>query len=193
MAGNPEIVKNFGRLSRTQVAARRRNIKRNGVASTSEVSPATVEKKVGGAKNGSTRTVAAKKGPKFYANSAETRSKVARKASGSAKLRSSITPGTVLILLAGRFRGKRVVFLKQLESGLLLVSGPFKINGVPLRRVNQAYVIATSTKIDISSVSVSWQPLRRPCGADAQVCEARRHGLHGTSSSRCSSRCGGLL
>lgn len=32
------------------------------------------------------------------------------------------------------------------------MTGPFKINGVPLRRVNARYVIATSTKVDLKGV-----------------------------------------
>ncbi|VAI46177.1 unnamed protein product [Triticum turgidum subsp. durum] len=38
--------------------------------------------------------------------------------------------------------------------GVPQAAGPFKINGVPIRRVNQTYVIATSTKVDISKVNV---------------------------------------
>lgn len=58
----------------------------------------------------------------------------------------------MLILLAGRFRGKRVVLLKVLDQGALLVTGPFKINGVPLRRVNARYVIATSTRVPVDGI-----------------------------------------
>merc|ERR1711907_256531 len=95
------------------------------------------------------------KSPRFYAPE-DVKAPLAKKATNKpTKLRSSITPGTILILLAGHFKGKRVIFLKQLPSGLLLVTGPYGVNGVPMRRVNQAYVIATTTKIDVSSVNVS--------------------------------------
>jgi len=100
--------------------------------------------------------VAAVNEPKFYAADDIQTPLHSRKSHHKApRLRSSLTAGTVVIILSGRFRGKRAVFLKQLPSGLLLVTGPYEINGVPLRRFNAAYVIATSTKIDVSSVDVS--------------------------------------
>ena len=75
-----------------------------------------------------------------------------RKSIRPTSTRPTLAPGAILILLAGRFRGKRVVLLKHLPQGVLLVTGPYKVNGVPLRRVNARYVIATSAKVDLKGI-----------------------------------------
>jgi len=113
----------------------------------------TVVKKIGGAKNGTERIVLLKKNKANY----PTKAKVAKPSTRNyfkkhpRYTRKNLKPGRVLILLAGRHQGKRVVLLKVLNSGLLLVNGPFCLNTCPLRRISQKYVIATRTKIDLKA------------------------------------------
>lgn len=64
-------------------------------------------------------------------------------------------PGSVVILLSGANRGRRVVVLKRLTSGNLLVTGPYSINGVSLSRVNPAYVLATTTRVALDGVTAN--------------------------------------
>jgi large subunit ribosomal protein L6e len=162
MPRSKHIAPSVGRLSRSQVFAKRGLHKgqKKSEKPSAEEPAATKEVQVGGANNGGKRVVPTVKASRFYPADDIRKLKKSRKTAKPTSLRSTITPGSILILLAGRFRGKRVVFLKQLSSGLLLVTGPYKLNGVPLRRVNQAYVIATSTKVDLADFKV-----RRPISA----------------------------
>merc|ERR1711934_706774 len=99
-------------------------------------------------------TKAEPKAPKYYAaEDTHAKLKNSRANNKQTKLKASLVPGAVVILLAGRFKGKRAVFLKQLDSGLCLITGPYQVNGIPLRRVPQSYVIGTSTVVDVSGAN----------------------------------------
>jgi large subunit ribosomal protein L6e len=118
--------------------------------------PALKKKPVGGDRNGKERLVRTKRFPRFYPTEERPKKfsvKRKRFANHPRRFRSTLTPGSVVILVAGKHAGKRAVIVKQLSSGLLLVTGPSKLNGVTLRRVNQIYVIGTSTKLDLSSAN----------------------------------------
>jgi len=155
---NPTLVPGVHRFGRSKMYHKKGLWAKKSIQNSKQVKPKkvlTVEKKIKGDKNGGKRFVQVVKSKRLHGTSRPHNQRKATKFPQRArKLRRSLTPGTICILLAGRHAGKRVVFLKQLNSGLLLVTGPFKLNGVPLRRVNQQYVIATSTKLDISKVNV---------------------------------------
>ncbi|XP_067014806.2 large ribosomal subunit protein eL6 [Anabrus simplex] len=118
--------------------------------------PRSIKKQIGGEKNGGTRIVLVKKRRNNYPTADRIKKHRSKKlfSQHTRYTRKSLTPGTICILLAGPHKGKRVVLLNVLRSGLLLINGPFKINGCPLRRVSQNYVIATSTKLDLSGVEL---------------------------------------
>ncbi|XP_037035234.1 60S ribosomal protein L6 [Bradysia coprophila] len=118
--------------------------------------PLTVVKEIGGAHNGGKRVVQLRKNKANYPTKALVTD---RPTKGCFKLhkrntRQSLIPGRVVIVVAGKHKGKRVVVLKVLQSGLLLITGPFSLNSCPIRRISQRYVIATQTRINMEKVVI---------------------------------------
>lgn len=116
----------------------------------------TVVKKIGGAKNGGERKVLVKKNKAYLPTKSLIRKRTGKRCFRNHKrnLRKTLKKGKIVILLAGRHKGKRVVLLKALKSGLLLVTGPFALNSCPVRRVSQNYVIATKTRVDLRKAKI---------------------------------------
>ncbi|TQD81166.1 hypothetical protein C1H46_033276 [Malus baccata] len=112
---NPNLVRGVGKFSRSKMYHKRGlwalKAKNGGVFPRHDAKPAAETQP--------------EKPPKFYPADDVKKPLVNKRKPRPTKLRASITPGTVLIVLAGRFKGKRVVFLKQLSSGLLLVTNEY--------------------------------------------------------------------
>ena len=126
----------FGRSATYHKKAIYKFAKKKAVKKAVSKTPTFVEKKVGGAKNGGTRMVRVKKLAADYPtkDAAAPGTSVNFFSKHKRSVRSSLSTGTVAIVLAGVHKGKRVIVLKSLDTGLLLVTGPFKLNGTPLRR-----------------------------------------------------------
>lgn len=64
-----------------------------------------------------------------------------------------------------------------------LLPGPYHLNGCPLRRINQAYVIATKTKLDLKGVKLPdrlndeyfrRQKLRKPKHTEGEIFDTKK-------------------
>ena len=65
------------------------------------------------------------------------------------KTRESLSVGTIVIILDGEFKGKRAAVIADAGAGVVKVCGTV----VPVTEVDQDYLIATSTKLELSGVN----------------------------------------
>merc|ERR1739848_929370 len=146
----------FGKSKTYHKKAVYKFVKKTTPKKAADTKPTFVEKPVKGDKNGGKRMVRVKRlrsdVPTYVRPGRGTSKQFFSKHARS--LRPSLQPGTVAVIIPGAHKGKRVLVLKQLASGLVLITGPMKLNGCPMRRINQQYLLATQTSIDVTGVKV---------------------------------------
>ena len=65
------------------------------------------------------------------------------------KTRESLSVGTIVIILDGEFKGKRAAVISDAGAGIVKVCGTV----VPVTEIDQDYLIATSTKLELAGVN----------------------------------------
>ncbi|GAM28974.1 hypothetical protein SAMD00019534_121500 [Acytostelium subglobosum LB1] len=123
---NPLVASGLRKFSKRTLAKRTRIYlcKKNKVVTPKKAAPAPVVREA--TIKGGKKVQLKEKVPRYApVDACEVRAANRAHSVAPISLRKSITPGTVLIVVAGRFAGKRVVFLKQLTSGLLLITGKY--------------------------------------------------------------------
>merc|ERR1712071_440706 len=120
----------FGKSKTYHKKAIYKFLKKKAAKKADKPAPKFIEKKVNGAKNGGTRKVPSRKLP--TANDFPT------------------TDKDIMRKTRKCFSNHKRVVRPSLKAGTI----PFMVNGCPLRRVNQRFVVATSTSIDLSAVKI---------------------------------------
>ncbi|MCO5597170.1 hypothetical protein L7F22_051246 [Adiantum nelumboides] len=121
--------------------------------------------------------LAAAKAPKFYPADDVPKPLCNKRLIKKAELRANITPENVVILLAGHFKGKQVVFLKQLDSGLLFLIGPH-----PQILISAHVMLARSLMLTLKEKK---QKRKRERRSRQSLCRLRRRGGWGDSLPSC--------
>ena len=68
---------------------------------------------------------------------------------------SHIKKGSIVILLSSNLQGKKAIILNTTKLELFVISGMYRLNGIPIRRVNPRYILPTDIQIDIDDINTT--------------------------------------